>query len=58
MILDQFRDLKTLNMALLSKQALRLLIARVHKIKYFPNSTFLKASTSSSGSWIWERTFD
>ncbi|XP_070017859.1 uncharacterized mitochondrial protein AtMg00310-like [Nicotiana sylvestris] len=54
-----FRDLKAFNMALLAKQAWRILsylnslLARVLKSKYFPHSTFLDDSTSSIGSWIW-----
>ncbi|XP_016458490.2 uncharacterized protein LOC107782157 [Nicotiana tabacum] len=54
-----FRDLKAFNMALLAKQAWRILsypdslLTRVLKSKYFSHSTFLDASTSSTGSWIW-----
>ncbi|OIT23670.1 putative mitochondrial protein, partial [Nicotiana attenuata] len=54
-----YRDLKAFNMALLAKQAWRILsypdslLTRVLISKYFPHSTFLDAFTSSTGSWIW-----
>ncbi|CAN1239055.1 LINE-1 retrotransposable element ORF2 protein [Linum grandiflorum] len=55
-----FRDFRALNLALLAKQGWWLatvpnsLAAKVLKGKYFPSSSFLKAKTSATGSWIWQ----
>ncbi|KAK6123351.1 hypothetical protein DH2020_042911 [Rehmannia glutinosa] len=54
-----FRNLRAFNMAMLSKQAWRILtnpsslLSRVFKSKYFPNCNFLQASIGSRPSWSW-----
>ncbi|XP_027086733.2 uncharacterized protein [Coffea arabica] len=54
-----FRQLKTFNLALLSKQAWRIatqpssLLHRVYKAKYFPNTDFFQAQEGSRPSWSW-----
>lgn len=54
-----FRKLREFNMAMLSKQAWRLvqhptsLVARVYKAKYYPNASFLEAKKGSNPSFIW-----
>lgn len=54
-----FRNLNTFNQALLAKQGWRLLkypnsvVARVLKAKYFPNTSFMEASSPSGMSYSW-----
>ncbi|KAK6148933.1 hypothetical protein DH2020_016458 [Rehmannia glutinosa] len=54
-----FRSFKAFNLALLSKQAWRILtnpsslIARVFKAKYFENGEFLEAQLGTRPSWTW-----
>ncbi|CAN1303164.1 Uncharacterized mitochondrial protein AtMg00310 [Linum perenne] len=54
-----FKDLETFNHALLAKQTWRilqnpeLLIAKIYKAKYYPNSSLLNAGKGSNPSWGW-----
>ena len=54
-----FRDVQAFNLALLAKQALRLihnthsLFFRVYKSRYFPNCSFMDAELGSNPSYIW-----
>ncbi|KAK6159609.1 hypothetical protein DH2020_006923 [Rehmannia glutinosa] len=54
-----FRNLRAFNLAMLSKQAWRILtspsslLSRVLKAKYFPDRDFLAASLGSRPSWSW-----
>ncbi|KAL6216882.1 hypothetical protein ACLB2K_010100 [Fragaria x ananassa] len=54
-----FKDLRTVNKVLLTKQCWRLinrpnsLWGKVMKARYFPNTTFLKAKKGSRPSWVW-----
>ncbi|CAN1290084.1 Uncharacterized mitochondrial protein AtMg00310 [Linum perenne] len=54
-----FKDLETFNHALLAKQTWRisqdpeLLISKIYKAKYFPNSSLLNAGKGSNPSWGW-----
>lgn len=54
-----FRDLMQFNKALLAKQGWRIiqnensLVARIFKVRYFPNSTFLEAPVKRNCSFIW-----
>lgn len=55
-----FRDIQCFNTALLAKQFWRiltnpnLLVSKVIKGKYFPNSSILEAKTKRRASWIWQ----
>lgn len=55
-----FRRLREFNLAMLSKQAWRLLhnhsslVARVFKAKYYPHCSFLDAKCGSNPSFIWK----
>ncbi|KAK6149255.1 hypothetical protein DH2020_016780 [Rehmannia glutinosa] len=57
------RNLKAFNMALLCKQAWRLLscpsslLARVFRAKYYPHSSLLDASLGNRPSWSWRSIF-
>uniref|UniRef100_A0A803PHD5 Reverse transcriptase zinc-binding domain-containing protein n=1 Tax=Cannabis sativa TaxID=3483 RepID=A0A803PHD5_CANSA len=59
-----FKDLRQYNLALLGKQAWRLLVhdstlvSKVFKARYFPNSSFLSASLGSNPSYIWRSIFE
>jgi len=54
-----FRDIHAFNLAMLAKQAWRLLnhqnslFFRVYKARYFPNVSFLKAELGSNSSYVW-----
>ena len=54
-----FRDIQAFNLALLAKQAWRLLynthslFFRVYKSRYFPNCTFMDAELGSNSSYVW-----
>lgn len=54
-----FRDIHAFNLAMLAKQAWRLLnhqnslFFRVYKARYFPNVSFLEAELGSNPSYIW-----
>ncbi|XP_075651268.1 putative mitochondrial protein AtMg00310 [Castanea sativa] len=54
-----FRDLHSFNLAMLSKQAWRLiedtqsLFYKVYKARYFPNGSFIKAELGSNPSFVW-----
>ncbi|CAN1849813.1 Uncharacterized mitochondrial protein AtMg00310 [Linum perenne] len=54
-----FKDLQTFNHALLAKQTWRilqnpdLLLARIYKGRYFPNSSLMQAGKGSNPSWGW-----
>ncbi|XP_031116718.1 uncharacterized protein LOC116020382 [Ipomoea triloba] len=54
-----FRKLREMNLALLGKQAWRLitnpdsLVARVYKSRYFPNCSYFDAKAGSNPSFIW-----
>ena len=54
-----FRDLNAFNLAMLAKQAWRLiqnthsLFHRVYKARYFPRSSFLKAELGPNPSFVW-----
>ncbi|XP_030928446.1 uncharacterized protein LOC115954662 [Quercus lobata] len=54
-----FRDLHSFNLAMLSKQAWRLiedthsLFYKVYKARYFPNGSFMMAEVRSSPSFVW-----
>ena len=55
----RFRDISTFNLAMLARQAWRLihhnqsLFYRVYKAKYFPNGSFLMAELGSNPSYVW-----
>jgi hypothetical protein len=59
-----FRDLVLFNRALLAKQGWRLIqqlssiTAKILKAKYFPHSSFLKASLRSPASLVWRSIFN
>ena len=59
-----FRNLQAFNLAMLSKQAWRILmnpcslIARIYKAKYFPYSDILGAKLGSSPSYAWRSIFN
>ena len=54
-----FRKLHDFNLALIAKQAWRLLnfleslVARIYKAKYYPDSSFLKAALKPNRRFIW-----
>ena len=54
-----FRNLRAFNLAMLGKQAWRILtnldslIARIYKAKFFPSSNILSAKISSNPSYAW-----
>ena len=54
-----FRDLKSFNLALLTKQGWRLqtnsssLFSQVYKVKYFPNGDFVGAKAGKKASFAW-----
>lgn len=54
-----FKDLKSFNMAMVAKQGRHLmknpdkLVAREFKARYYPNSSFLKASQGHNSSFAW-----
>ena len=54
-----FRDIHAFNLAMLAKQAWRLiqggpsLFARVYKARYFPNSSFMVADLGANPSFVW-----
>ena len=54
-----FKDLHAFNLAMLSKQAWRLihnngsLFYRVYKARYFPNTSFLDAELGNNPSFVW-----
>ena len=54
-----FRDIHALNLALLEKQAWRLihqnhsLFFRVYKARYFPNCSFMEAELGNNPSYVW-----
>ena len=54
-----FRDLHTFNLALLAKQAWKLvqkmdsLFYRIYKARYFPTTTFLDAEMGHNPSYVW-----
>ena len=55
----RFRDIHAYNLAMLAKQAWRLiqggpsLFFRVYKARYFPNSSFMEAELRSNPSFVW-----
>ena len=55
----RFRDIHAFNLAMLAKQAWRLLIEtqslfyRVYKARYFPSSTFMDAELGTNPSFVW-----
>ncbi|CAN1756412.1 Uncharacterized mitochondrial protein AtMg00310, partial [Linum perenne] len=55
-----FKDLETFNHALLAKQTWRLLhdpellLAKIYKAKYYPNSSLMQAGKGSNPSWGWK----
>ncbi|KAK6119349.1 hypothetical protein DH2020_046910 [Rehmannia glutinosa] len=59
-----FRHLRAFNLALLSKQAWRILtcksslIARIFKAKYFPHSNILDSKLGHRPSWSWRSIFE
>ena len=54
-----FRDFHVFNLAMLAKQAWRLvhhtqsLFYKVYKARYFPNCSFLEADIGSNPSYVW-----
>ena len=54
-----FRDIHAFNLAMLAKQAWRLikhthsLFYKVYKARYFPNSTFMEAELGTNPSYVW-----
>ncbi|CAN1752567.1 Uncharacterized mitochondrial protein AtMg00310 [Linum perenne] len=54
-----FKDSETFNHALLAKQTWRflqdpvLLLAKIYKAKYYPNSSLMQAGKGSNPSWDW-----
>ena len=56
-----FRDIQAFNLAMLAKQAWRLihhthsLFYRVYKVRYFPNCSFMEAEIKHSPSFVWWR---
>ncbi|XP_060964883.1 uncharacterized protein LOC133033858 [Cannabis sativa] len=59
-----FRHLRDFNLAMLGKQAWRLvtqdhsLVSRVYKARYYPHGTFLRASLGPNPSFIWKSIFE
>uniref|UniRef100_A0A803Q3E0 Reverse transcriptase zinc-binding domain-containing protein n=1 Tax=Cannabis sativa TaxID=3483 RepID=A0A803Q3E0_CANSA len=59
-----FKDLRQHNIALLGKQAWRLLVhdstlvSKVFKARYFPNGSFLSASLGNNPSYVWRSIFE
>uniref|UniRef100_A0A803NVG6 Uncharacterized protein n=1 Tax=Cannabis sativa TaxID=3483 RepID=A0A803NVG6_CANSA len=59
-----FKDLRQYNIALLGKQAWRLLVhdstlvSKVFKARYFPNGSFLSASLGNNPSYVWRSIFE
>ncbi|KAM6600853.1 hypothetical protein CsatA_020462 [Cannabis sativa] len=59
-----FRDLRDFNLAMLGKQAWRLvtnahsLVSRVYKARYYPQGSFLSASLGPNPSFIWKSIFE
>ena len=55
-----FRDIQAFNLALLAKQAWRLLhnthslFYQVYKSRYFPNCSFMDAELGSNPSYVWK----
>ncbi|KAM6568466.1 hypothetical protein CsatB_016451 [Cannabis sativa] len=55
-----FRDIRNYNLALLGKQAWRLLtdqsslVTKIYKARYFPKDTFLNANVGNNPSFIWK----
>ena len=55
-----FRDIHAFNLALLAKQAWRLihqnhsLFFRVYKARYFPNCSFMEAELGNNPSYVWQ----
>lgn len=55
-----FRDLRCFNLAMLAKQGWRLikggdsLMRQILKAKYFPHSSFMRASDCANASWTWK----
>ena len=56
-----FRDIQAFNLAMMAKQAWRLihhthsLFYRVYKVRYFPNCSFMEAEIRHSKSFVWWR---
>ena len=54
-----FRDIQAFNLAMLAKQAWRLIhhthsiFYRVHKARYFPNCSFMEAKIGHNPSFVW-----
>ena len=54
-----FKDLHAFNLAMLAKQAWRLihnngsLVYRVYRARYFPNTSFLEAELGNNHSFVW-----
>ena len=59
-----FRDFRDFNLAMLGKQAWRFitnpnsLVSRIYKARYFPNCSFMEASTGSNSSFVWRSVWE
>ena len=59
-----FRDIHAFNLAMIAKQAWRLiqgepsLFFKVYKARYFPNSSFMDADLGANPSFVWRSSLE